>query len=228
MTISSLAGNGAAAIPQASQTGNGNTSAASGASTTPAQSPGAGARSQLNVQILKASLEVSIQAGDNSQAALFSAAIDKINSVLAPDLGPDAVQAAMSQDNSPEATAGRIVSLSTAFFDAYAAKHPNQDPETLARDFVDLIRGGFEKGFGEARDLLKGLGVFNGDVESGIMKTYDLVHKGLDDFLTAKLALLSGNGSGSGSSGSGSGGDASGATGGAASGGSDKPAPAAS
>lgn len=148
----------------------------------------ASARSALNVQILQSSLEVSIQAGDKSQALLFRSAIDKINEALAPDLGPDALQAAMSQDNSPEATAGRIVALSTGFFDAYAAQHPGEDPETLARNFVDLIRGGFEKGFGEAKELLKGLGVLSGDIESGIMKTYDLVHKGLDDFLGAKLA----------------------------------------
>ncbi|MBS1189199.1 MAG: hypothetical protein H6R10_991 [Rhodocyclaceae bacterium] len=146
------------------------------------------AKNELNVQILQASAEVSIQAGDQSQALLFRSAIDRINELLAPELGLDAIQGKMSEDNSPEATAGRIVSLSTGFFDTYAAQHPGEDPGKLAKDFVDLIRGGFEKGFNEAKDILQGLKVFNGDIESGVMKTYELVTKGYDDFLASKLA----------------------------------------
>lgn len=146
------------------------------------------ARAQLNVQILQSSMEVSIQAGGKSQELVFRAAIDRINEILAPSQGPDAIQGAMSQDNSPEATAGRILSLSTGFYDAYAAQHSGTDPAQVAKDFVDLIRGGFEKGFNEARDILKGLDVFKGDIESGVMKTYDLVQKGLDDFLAGKLS----------------------------------------
>ncbi|MCE1172405.1 MAG: DUF5610 domain-containing protein [Azovibrio sp.] len=140
-----------------------------------------------NVRIMEASMSVSIKAGDDSMALLFRSAIDRINEVLAPEQGPDAIQNAMGQDNSPEATAGRILSLSTGFYEAYAAQHPGEDPETLASNFVDLIRGGFEKGFNEAVDILKGLQVFQGEVESGVMKTYELVQKGLDDFLAGKL-----------------------------------------
>lgn len=150
-------------------------------------SAAATAKKQLNVQILQSSMEVSIKSGEKSQELVFRAAIDKINEFLAPELGPDAIQGKMGEDNSPEGTAGRILSLSTGFFDAYAAQRPDDDPEQVAKDFVDLIRGGFEKGFNEAADILKGLDVFNGDVESGVMKTYDLVQKGLDDFLAAKL-----------------------------------------
>lgn len=145
-------------------------------------------KSQLNIQIIQASLEVSINAGNDSQALLFRSAIDNLNEVLAPELGENAIQnAAKQQDNSPEATADRILKFATGMFDAYAAQHPDKDRETLANDFVDLIRGGFEKGFKEAADILDGLGVLQGDVESGINKTYDLVQKGLDDFLTSLL-----------------------------------------
>lgn len=153
----------------------------------PLGSPLETARSALNVQILQSSMEVSIQAGEKSQALVFRAAIDRINELLAPQMGPDAIQGAMGQDNSAEATAGRILSLSTGFFDAYAAQRPNDDPEQIAKDFVELIRSGFETGFNEATDILKGLDVFEGDVESGVMKTHALVHKGLDDFLAGKL-----------------------------------------
>jgi hypothetical protein len=148
----------------------------------------ASARRSLNAQILRASMEVSIKAGDDAQALLFRSAIDRINEILGPELGADAIQnAAANQDNSAEATAGRILSFATGFFDTYAAQRPGDDPEQVARDFVDLIRGGFEQGFNEARDILQGLGVLGGEVESGIMKTFELVHKGLDDFLASKL-----------------------------------------
>lgn len=144
-------------------------------------------RKDLNVGILKASMEVSIRAGDQSQALLLRSAIEGINEALAPTLGPDAIQNAMGQDNSAEATAGRIVSMSTAFFDAYAARRPDDDPETVLRDFVDVIRGGFEKGFGEARDILDGLGVFNGTVEADVTKTRELVLQGYDRFMLERL-----------------------------------------
>lgn len=145
------------------------------------------ARDQLNVQILEASAKVSLQAGDQSQALLFRGAIERINELLSPTLGPDAIQAKMSEDNSPEATAERILSLSTGFYDAYAAQRPDDNPEDVAKDFVNLIRGGFEKGFSEAQEILQGLKVFSGDIETGVMKTFELVNKGYDDFLASKL-----------------------------------------
>ena len=144
-------------------------------------------RKDLNVGILQASMAVSIRAGDESQALLFRTAIEGINEALAPTLGADAIQNAMGQDNSAEATAGRIVSMSTAFFDAYAARRPEDDPETVLRDFMDVIRGGFEKGFGEARDILSGLGVFNGAVEADVTKTRELVLQGYDRFMLERL-----------------------------------------
>ena len=145
------------------------------------------ARDQLNVQILEASAKVSLKAGDQSQALLFRGAIERINELLSPTLGPDAIQAKMSQDNSPEATAERILSLSTGFYDAYAAQRPDDNPEEVAKDFINLIRGGFEKGFSEAQEILQGLKVFSGDIETGVMKTFELVNKGYDDFLASKL-----------------------------------------
>lgn len=148
----------------------------------------ASARDEMNVQILQASTEVSLKAGDQSQALLFRSAIERINELLAPSLGRDAIQAKLSEDNSPEATAGRILSLSTGFFDAYAAQRTGDDPDQVAKDFVALIRGGFEKGFNEAKDILQGLKVFSGDIESGVMKTYALVNKGYDEFLAGKLS----------------------------------------
>lgn len=157
-----------------------------------AQARPEGQRNTLNAQILEASLQVSVQAGNNGLALLYRSAIDSINAYLEPELGPDAIGQAMGQDNSPEATAGRILSMSTAFFEAYAAQHADEDPETVVRNFVELIRGGFEQGYREAEDILNGLGVLGegSPVAEGIQKTYALVQQGYDDFLARKLEAL--------------------------------------
>lgn len=144
-------------------------------------------RQQLNVHILEASSHVAIKAGNESQALLLRSAIDHINEFLAPEFGPTALQAKMGEDNSPEAVAERILSMATGFFDAYAAQRPNQDADKIANDFVQLVRGGFERGFNEAKDILQSLQVLGGEIESGIMKTFERVHKGFDDFLAGKL-----------------------------------------
>ncbi|MDR2112685.1 MAG: DUF5610 domain-containing protein [Candidatus Accumulibacter sp.] len=154
-------------------------------------------KQQLNVRILEASAKVSLTAGNQPQALVFRSAIDRINELLGPELrGPEpgagagALPEVAAQDNSAEATSGRILSISTGFYESYAKQHAGEDPEAIAKNFVSLIRGGFEKGFGEARNILEGMNVFNGEVQSGVMKTYDLVQKGYDDFLNEKLAAL--------------------------------------
>ncbi|MBS7348663.1 MAG: DUF5610 domain-containing protein [Comamonas sp.] len=157
-----------------------------------AQSRPEGQRNALNAQILEASLQVSVQAGNDGLALLYRSAVEHINELLAPELGPDAIGQAMGQDNSAEGTAGRILSMTTAFFDQYAAQHKNKDPEQVVHDFVNLIRGGFEQGYAEAADILEGLGVMGDDspIAAGIAKTFELVQKGYDDFLANKLAEL--------------------------------------
>ncbi len=149
-------------------------------------------RSQLNAQIVQASLDVSISSGNDGLALLYRSAIESINEQLAPAFGPNAIQNAMGQDNSPEGTAGRILSQTLAFFDGYARQHPNKEPEQLLRDFVDTIRGGFEKGYNEAIGILEGLGVMGegSHVASEIGKTYALVQQGYDDFLQSRLDAL--------------------------------------
>lgn len=151
-----------------------------------------GQQNLRNSQILQASLQVSIQAGNDSLALLYRTAVDEINNVLAPDLGPDAIHNAMSQDNSAQATAGRIVGLSTAMFNAYAARYPDKDMEVVAKDFVNVVRGGFEQGYKEAEDILNSLGVLSAGspVAEGISQTFALVQKGYDDWLANKLASL--------------------------------------
>lgn len=139
----------------------------------------------LNASILKASAEVSLSAGNHSMSLLFKSAIEHLNEVLAPEFGDNAIQAAAESgmDFSPQATADRIVSMSTAFFGRYAENHPEKDMETALNDFVKLIGGGIDKGFAEARQILDGLKVLEGDIASNVDKTYELVQAGLKAFV---------------------------------------------
>jgi hypothetical protein len=146
------------------------------------------ARGQLNVSIVQASLTVSIDAGNEPLALLYKSAITSINEELQADFGENAIQNAVGQDNSPEGTAGRIVSLATAFYDAYRQQKGGDDNEATRSAFIETIRAGVERGFKEARGILEGLKVLQGDIAANIDKTYELVQQGLDAFLKPPAA----------------------------------------
>jgi len=136
---------------------------------------------QLNQAILQANADVSISAGNQPMALLFKSAIEGINDVL----GDNSIQNAYDSglDVSPEATADRIVNLSTAFYPQYKEQNPDLSEEEAATQFTDLISGGIDKGFTEAREILSSLNVLEGDIADNIDKTYDLVQEGLKSFL---------------------------------------------
>lgn len=146
------------------------------------------ARQQLNTSIMEASMSVAIKSGNEPLALLYKSALTGINEALAPDFGPDAIQKAAGQDNTPEGTAGRIVSLSTAFFDAFKAQNKGLDDEAVLQKFMDTIQGGVDQGFKEARGILDGLQVLKGDLAGNIDKTYELVKQGLQQFADSKRA----------------------------------------
>lgn len=148
--------------------------------------PAAQARLQLNASIVQASLTVSIGAQDDPLALLLKSALTGINEALRGQLGDNAIENAMGQDNTPDGTAGRIVALSTAFYGAYQKQHAGEDPEQMLSNFMATIKGGMEQGFKEARDILGGLNVLNGDIAANIDKTYQLVQKGYADFEAAQ------------------------------------------
>lgn len=154
---------------------------------------------QVNSSIIKQSVEfksVSVSAGKSHTTInaandplklAYQAAIDELNERLAPYLGEDSLQKGLDAqtDVSPEATANRIVSLSTAMLPRFMESNPELGEQEAREKFVSIIRGGVSQGFSEARDILKGLQVLEGDIASNIDKTFDLVQKGLDDFLTS-------------------------------------------
>ena len=151
------------------------------------QAQPASAKSAHNRSILQASLEVSISAGNDSLALLYRTAIDQLNMVLEADFGPKPIERTydISLDISPAATAERIVTLSTAFFGSYQEQHPEMDQQTAATSFLDVISGGIDQGFAEAREILDGLQVLEGDIAANIDATYSLVQEGLTAFLEA-------------------------------------------
>ena len=118
--------------------------------------------------------------------------VDKINELLKAKL-PDGVQSLQPEDVTPEATAEKIVTGATAFFDAYAKQHPELEGEDLLTSFMDTIRGGIDRGYSDAFDTLKGLGAFDIDgVQSGIEKTKTLIEeklKAYEEFKRQEMGL---------------------------------------
>ncbi|MYM96742.1 DUF5610 domain-containing protein [Duganella vulcania] len=146
------------------------------------------AKAQLNVSIVQASLTVSLNSSNEPLSVLLKTALTGINEALKDDFGDNAIQKAVSQDNTPEGTASRIVSLSTAFYDAFKQQHPGEDGDAVLNKFMETLKKGVDQGFKEARGVLDGLKVLNGDVASNIDKTYELVQKGYADFAAAHKA----------------------------------------
>jgi len=142
-------------------------------------------KDQLNSAIVQSNLEVSVNSGNEPLALLYKAAIEGINDVLKADFGDNAIQASYDSglDVSPEATADRIVSMSTAFFSQYREQNTEMSDEEAAKNFAEIISGGIDQGFAEARDILTGLDVLQGDIAANIESTYDLVQDGLSAFV---------------------------------------------
>ncbi len=143
------------------------------------------ARANFNSSVVQSSLNVAISAGNEPLALVLKSAITGINDELKAKFGENAIQNAAALDNSPEATADRIVSASTAFYDAFRQQEGLEDTAASRQQFIDVIQSGFEKGFEEAKEILDGLKVLKGDVASNIDKTYALVQKGYAEFLAA-------------------------------------------
>jgi len=138
----------------------------------------------LNKTILEGALSNSQNRGDKALALLFKTALQGINDALKPEFGDNAIQRAVDTgvDITPEATAERIVQMSTGFFATYLNGREEMSQDEALQSFMTIIRGGIEKGFNEARDILNGLDVLEGDIASNIDRTYELVQQGLQGF----------------------------------------------
>ena len=161
-------------------------------------------RQQLNTQILQASAQVSLTSGNQAQALFFQSAVTNISERFDFSGASFNFSATQTQsqiyalswntntDTSAQATSERILNFATGFYDAYKTQNQasNKDESTIAQNFVNEIRTGFEKGYNEAKGILDSLQVFNGNIKTDIEKTYTLVQNGLDHFLNQQLNAL--------------------------------------
>jgi hypothetical protein len=142
-------------------------------------------KKQLNAAIIESSLKYNKSIGDQPLSLVLKTALQGINESLKAGGVESSVEDAYESgiDYSPEATAERIVSFSTQLFGAYQDQNPDMDEEESLASFVEIIRGGIEQGFGEAKDILGSLKVLDGDIADNVDKTYELVQKGLQSFV---------------------------------------------
>jgi len=153
------------------------------------------AKKQLNAAIIESSLKFNKTIGDQPLSLVLKTALQGINEALqGAEIGDvndskisnvtsveDAYESGI--DFSPEATAERIVSFSTQFLGSFREQHPEMTEEESLTAFVDIISGGINQGFSEAKDILGGLKVLEGDISTNIDTTYDLVQSGLQSFV---------------------------------------------
>jgi hypothetical protein len=134
--------------------------------------------------IVEAQLEVSLKDGPSVMSLLFRTAIEEINKHMPATSKNNTIQNAYENnvDVSPKATAERIFTGATAFFNAYKEQNTDLSESEALTKFMGVIRGGINTGFGEARDILESLSVLEDKIASDIDLTYDYVQTGLDEF----------------------------------------------
>ncbi len=150
-------------------------------------------RQALNSQILTSSLNLSLKSDNQSMSLLFKTALEKVQAEFAgsdetitaeankkTESKVDAKAYESEVDNSPKATAERIVGLAAGFYQKFKERNP-EDAEALTK-FIDKFSSGVEKGFADAKDILKSLDKLNGKVATDIDETYGLVQKGIKSF----------------------------------------------
>lgn len=147
-------------------------------------------KKQLNAAIIESSLKYNTTVGDQPLSLVLKTALQGINEALKASGVENNVEEAYESgvDFSPEATAERIVSFSTQFLASYRAQNSEMSEEESLTAFVDIISSGIDLGFSEAKDILGGLKVLEGDVSDNIDKTYALVQSGLQAFVDALSA----------------------------------------
>lgn len=148
-------------------------------------------KKQLNAAIIESSLKFSKSIGDQPLSLLLKTALQGINEALKAGGVETSVEGAYESgiDFSPEATAERIVAFSTQFLASYREQHPELNEEQSLTAFVEIISGGIEQGFAEAKDILGALKVLGGDIATNIDKTYELVQQGLQSFVDSFSAV---------------------------------------
>lgn len=142
-------------------------------------------KQQLNAAIIESSLNYNTSIAEQPLSLVLKTALQGINEALNEMGVENTVEKAYESgvDFSPEAVAERIVSFSTQFLSSYREQHPEMDEEEALNAFVNIIGGGIDQGFDEAKEVLTSLNVLEGDISDTIDKTYALVQEGLQSFV---------------------------------------------
>ncbi|WEJ63508.1 DUF5610 domain-containing protein [Thiomicrorhabdus lithotrophica] len=136
----------------------------------------------------------------------FQAAIEKINEVLMAEMpqseegetqtAPITEEALKEQGGmdywTPENTAKRIVEGATAFISGFQAAHPELEGEELINKFLEVVGGGVNQGFDEAKGILGDLDVLKGNIADNIATTFQLVQDGMQSFKNQFLGITDG------------------------------------
>lgn len=116
--------------------------------------------------------------------------VEKLNELLKAKV-PNGVASLSPEEVTPDATAERIVSGATSMFEAYAKSNPDLQGEELLNRFMTAVRKGVDQGYGDAVEILEGLGAFEIDgVKSGVEATKKLIEEKLQAFEAAKRKEL--------------------------------------
>ncbi|KUJ72769.1 DUF5610 domain-containing protein [Thiomicrospira sp. WB1] len=124
----------------------------------------------------------------------FQATMEQLNQALAPDLGPEAISQARLQETgmefwNAENTANRIFQGAANFLPAFQRANPDLEGEALMDKYMDVVGGGLQQGFDEAKGILSELKVFEGNIAETFQKTMDLVFQSMENFRREQLGL---------------------------------------
>ena len=118
---------------------------------------------------------------------------DKIAARVAEKYGDEAAELIKfdsNLDTSPRATAERIFTFATGFYQKYAEQHSDEDAEEVLSRFMTTIRNAVNQGFQEAQEILAGLSSFTPEIEDVAKETYQQLQGMLDRFEQEQLDAL--------------------------------------
>lgn len=124
----------------------------------------------------------------------FQATIEQLNEALAPDLGEKAISQEKLKEQgieywNVENTADRIFSGAKSFMPAFEKAHPDLEGEALMDKYMEVVGGGLQKGFDEAKGILGELKVFEGNIADTFQETMDRVFQSMENFRREQLGL---------------------------------------
>lgn len=89
-------------------------------------------------------------------------------------------------DTFPEATANRIADFALGAFGVWQKNHGDLVEEDAREQFASFIGGAIQQGIQEARGILSALNALNGEVDTNINTTWDIIQQRLSEFVSGK------------------------------------------